>query len=243
MTGTLEIDWQLADPTVPLLYFLFFLLLKYSISQRFDRSSSSSPLPSLPPPPSDFDMNWQTILNQSEPTIHCRSNPLLHHLSTKACNSSSYRVSIGQEVVNITEIARHRHQPSTAGIMPMEQRRTDASRKGVNILSLCFMCFVSVSLILVAISTLHLLLKTPPTIHNDILRYPLNLSSALLSMYNVPETVVNVMVPVYDRTLRELAAVLCIFVVVLNCLSLLIFSLEIYLTCNMIKRYSETVPW
>lgn len=105
------------------------------------------------------------------------------------------------------------------------------------------MCFVSVSLILIAISTLHLLLKTPQTIPNEIVRYPLNLSSASLSMYNVPETVVNVMVPVYDRTLRELAAVLCIFVVVLNCFSLLIFSLEIYLTCNMVKKYSETVPW
>ena len=188
-------------------------------------------------------MNWQAVLKQSEPVIHYRSNPLLHHLSTTACNSSSYRVSIGQEVVNITEIARRRRQPLAAQIRPMEQQRTETSRKGVNVLSLCFMSFVSVSLILIAISTIHLLLNTPQASDNDRLHSSLNLTSALLSTYAVPETVVNVMLPVYDRTLRELAAVLCILIVILNCFSLLIFSLEIYLTCNLVKRHSEKFSW
>jgi hypothetical protein len=212
-------------------------LSSFFCSQLFDRTSSPSP---IPPPPTDFDMNWQTSLSQSEPSIQSRQNQLLNRLTTNAYNSSSYRVSIGHETVNITEIARQRESlsdPRTA-MMAAEKRRIVTSRKGANILSLCFMCFVSASLILIAISTMHLILKTNTYIPHLIPAN--NISSGFLYMLSVSDTVSNLLLPTYDRTIRELATVVCLLIIVLNCFCVLIFSIEIYLGCNMTKnRYQS----
>lgn len=227
MTGTLEV---------------FFIQLKDSIchhssfflSQLFDHTSSPSP---IPPPPTDFDMNYQTSLSQSEPSIQSRQNQLLNRLATTAYNSSSYRVSIGHETVNITEIARQRE--STA-----EKRRiSSSSKKGANILSLCFMCFVSATLILIAITTMNLILKTNYSTNNNMIPHIVpsnNISSNLFYMLTMSDTVANILLPTYDRTIRELATVICLLIIVLNCFCVLIFSIEIYLGCNMMKNRYDT---
>ena len=183
-------------------------------------------------------MNWQTALSQSEPSIQSRRNQLLNRLAASTYNSSSYKVSIGHETVNITEIARQRDSPEDPAA-PMldtpEKRQPSPSRKGANILSLCFMCFVSASLILIAISTMHLILQTNA---NDIIpRFipSTNMTSTFLHMSAELVTVSNLILPTYDRTLRELATVICLLMIVLNCFCVLIFSIEIYLGCNMIK--------
>jgi hypothetical protein len=188
-------------------------------------------------------MNWQTSLSQSEPSIQARQNQLLNRLATTAYNSSSYRVSIGHETVNITEIARQRESPSdpTTPMMLNEKRRIFTSRKGANILSLCFMCFVSASLILIAITTMHLILKTnyPNNNNNNMIPHFIqstNITSTFLYMLSVSDTVSNLLLPTYDRTIRELATVICLLITVLNCFCVLIFSIEIYLGCNMIKQ-------
>jgi len=209
-------------------------------SQLFDRTSSPSP---IPPPPTDFDMNnWQTSLSQSEPSIQSRQNQLLNRLT----NSSSYKVSIGHETVNITEIARQHGLPSdaTTSMMTTEKRRIVTSHKGANILSLCFMCFVSASLILIAISTMNLILKTNYTKNNnDIIPHfvqSINNTSAFIYILSISDTVSNLLLPTYDRFIRELATVICLLIIVLNCFCVLIFSIEIYLGCNMIKnRYDS----
>jgi hypothetical protein len=202
-------------------------------SQLFDRTSSPSP---IPPPPTDFDMNWQTSLSQSEPSIQYRQNQLINRLANNTCNSSSYKVSIGHETVNITEITRQQ-DPTTP------KRRIATSRKGANILSLCFMCFVSASLILIAISTMHLILKSNHHNNNDIIPhlYPTNnFTSGFLYMLSISESVSNLLLPSYDRTIRELATVICLLIIVLNCFCVLIFSIEIYLGCNMVKKRYES---
>jgi hypothetical protein len=227
---------------------LFFLTL---ISQLLDRTSSPSPILPLPPPPIDFDMNWQTTLSQSEPSIQCRQNQLLNRLAATANNhsSSSYKVSIGHETVNITEIARHRESSSnpTTPMIPSEKRRLSASRKGANILSLCFMCFVSTSLILIAISTMHLILKTNYTNNGDMIPHYVqsnNITSGYFYMLTPPipvtESVSNLIIPAYDRTIREFATVICLLIIVLNCFCVLIFSIEIYLGCNMLKNRHDS---
>lgn len=203
--------------------------------------------PILPrPSPNDFKMNWQTVLSQSEPSIRSRPNLSLHRLSTTACNSS-YRVSIGQETVNITEIARH-FEPIKP-LAHVERRRVAASRQGATILSLCFICFVCTTFILISISTIQLLLNTSQRLGNDILPFLIpsagNITASLLYL-NTPahasgrETVSNQMVPLYDRTIREIATVVCILIIVLNCFCLLTFSIEIYLACNMIRIHRES---
>jgi hypothetical protein len=197
----------------------------------------------MPPPPTDFDMNnWQTSLSQSEPSIQSRQNQLLNRLT----NSSSYKVSIGHETVNITEIARQHGLPSdaTASMMTTEKRRIVTSHKGANILSLCFMCFVSASLILISISTMNLILKTNSTKNNnDIIPHfvqSINNTSAFIYILSISDTVSNLLLPTYDRFIRELATVICLLIIVLNCFCVLIFSIEIYLGCNMIKnRYDS----
>ncbi len=230
MTGTLEIFFTTKRHYLSSL--LFF-------SQLFDRTSSPSP---IPPPPTDFDMNWQTSLSQSDPSIQFRQNQLLNRLAaTTAYNSSSYKVSIGHETVNITEIARQQGSSSdpTTAMITTEKRRISASRKGANILSLCFMCFVSASLILIAISTMHLILKTNRTNNNDMIPHFVqssNTTSPFLYMLSISDTVTNILLPTYDRTIRELATVICLLIIVLNCFCVLIFSIEIYLGSNMIKN-------
>jgi hypothetical protein len=221
--------------------------LYYFISQLFERTSSPS---SILPPPTDFDMNWHASLSQSDPSIQEHQNQFINRLATTAYNSSSYKVSIGHETVNITEIARRREpssEPATTAMVSTERRRVIAARKGANTLSLCFMCFVSTSLILIAISTMHLLLKTNSINNNDII--PLfiqsaNVTQGLLYMFatGVPitNTVSNLIIPIYDRTMRDLATVVCLLIVVLNCFCLLVFSIEIYLGCNMMKTKNDS---
>lgn len=211
-------------------------------SQLFDRTSSSSSLPSpspLPPPPTDFDMNCQTSTSQSDPSIQYRQNQLLNRLTTNTYNSSSYKVSIGHETVNITEIARQRE---TSADSSHEKRRLINTRKSVNILSLCFMCFVSACLILIALTTIQLISKTNSSHHPDLLSHlppTMNRTSTYFYMLTMTETVSNLLLPTYDRTIRELAIVICILIIVLNCFSLLIFSIEIYLGSNSSRNRHE----
>jgi hypothetical protein len=187
-------------------------------------------------------MNWQTALSQSDPSIQSRQNQFINRLAATAYNTSSYKVSIGHETVNITEIARHRDSPTdpTSPMVSTDRRRVITTRKNVNILSLCFMCFVSVSLILIAISTMHLLFKTTYTNNNDMIPLFLqsvNITPGYLYMFAAPvslgDTVSNLIIPNYDRTIRDLATVVCLLIIVLNCFCLLVFSIEIYLGCNM----------
>ncbi len=168
----------------------------------------------------------------------------MNRLATAAYNSSSYKVSIGHETVNITEIARHRESLSNppTPIPSNEQRRLISARKSANILSLCFMCFVSASLILIAISMMHLLLKTNYLNNTDTIPFllqPANFTPGFVYIFATAsasmDTISNLIVPIYDRTIRELATVVCLSIVVLNCFSLLVFSIEIYLGCNTIK--------
>jgi hypothetical protein len=44
----------------------------------------------------------------------------------------------------------------------------------------------------------------------------------------------------HERTLRDLAMMICLCIIVLNCFCLLVFSIEIYLGCNMIKLKRHT---
>ena len=226
MTGTLEH------------FFVHYLLsVGFFCSQLFDRTSSPSPMPPPPPPPADFDMNWQTSLSQSEPSIQSRPT----RPNANAYHSSSYKVSIGHETVNITEIARDRK--SSDPLINMGKRRLLNSRKGASILSLCFMCFVSASMILIAISTMNLILKLNHSRNNNLLPHLIpttNLTSNLLYMLSISETVTNLLLPTYERIIREIATVICLLIIVLNCFCLLIFSIEIYLGCNMIKNPSDT---
>ncbi|CAF3396290.1 unnamed protein product [Rotaria socialis] len=211
------------------------------VRQLVDSASSPSP---IPPPPTDFDMNRPTPISQSEPSFQARQSQLVNRLSTTAYNSSSYKVSIGHETVNITEIARHRESLSDRPIpiATADRRRLSGSRKGTNILSLCFMCFVSASLILIAISTMNLILKINYVNNRDMIpriaqsmNVTYNILYVLPASISITDTVSNVIIPAYDRTIRELATVICLLIIVLNCFCVLIFSIEIYLGCNMIK--------
>jgi hypothetical protein len=206
----------------------------------------------VPPPlPTDLDMNWHTTLSQSNPSIQNNQNQFLNRLATTAYNASSYKVSIGHETVNITEIARH-HEPSsdpTPLTTTNERRRVIAAQKGANILSLCFMCFVSTSLILIAISLMHLLLKTSYSNNHDMIPFFLpskNFTPGFIYIFATPnpstDTVSNLIIPIYDRTICDLATVVCLLIVVLNCFCLLVFSIEIYLGCNMMKTKENAHP-
>ena len=181
----------------------------------------------MPPPPTDFDTQWQASLTQSEPSIQSRTNRY---------HSSSYKVSIGHETVNITEIARDQKSASE----PMDKRRLIPIRRNMNILSLCFMCFVSASLILIGIATMHLMIKTDyskPT--NELLPrlIPTNHSSSdFFYLFSTSESVSNLLLPNYDHIIREVSTVICLLIIVLNCFCVLIFSIEIYLGSNMPKH-------
>jgi hypothetical protein len=187
-------------------------------------------------------MNWNTALNQSDPSIPSRQNQFMNRLATSAYNSSSYKVSIGHETVNITEIARH-HDPSSDSAPAMvstERGRVIATRKSINILSLCFMCFVSVFLILIAISAMNLLFKTNSSNNTDmfpLLLQSVNITPGFVYMFAAPvssaDSVSNLILPTYDHTIRDLATVVCLLIIVLNCFCLLVFSIEIYLGCNI----------
>jgi len=190
-------------------------------------------------------MNWQTTLSQSDPSIQSRPNQYISRLATTAYNSSSYKVSIGHETVNITEIARRRDLPSdpTTGIVSNERRRVISGRTNANILSLCFMCFVSASLILIGISIMHLLLKTNYNNNSDMLPFffqSTNFTPGFVYVFATPipstDTISNLIIPIYDRTIRDLATVVCLLIIALNCFCLLVFSIEIYLGSNMIQR-------
>lgn len=190
-------------------------------------------------------MNWHTTLSHSDPSIQSGPNQYINRLATTAYNASSYKVSIGHETVNITEIARHCNPPSdhpVSALIPNERRRIIAGRKGANIISLCFMCFVSASLILIAISLMNLFMKTNSTNNNDMIPYfyqSTNFTPGYIYIFSTPipltDTISNLILPIYDRTIRDLATVVCLLIVVLNCFCLLVFSIEIYLGCNMIK--------
>ncbi|CAF3720280.1 unnamed protein product [Rotaria sp. Silwood1] len=210
-------------------------------SEIFDRISSPSIILSQP---IDLDMNWQAKLSQSDPSIQSRQNQYINRLSTNGYNSPSYKVSIGHETVNITEIARH-NEPSTnpTTMIPLnEKHHVIVARKGADILSLCFMSFVSAILILIAISTMHLLFKTNNINTSDIIPFLLqstNITSNFLYMFGTSnlskDNVSNLFNSIYDRTIRDLAIVVCLLIIVLNCFCLLIFSIEIYLDSNMIN--------
>jgi hypothetical protein len=193
-------------------------------------------------------MNWHMALSQSDPSIQSRANQFMNRLATTAYNSSSYKVSIGHETVNITEIARQHESSSDPPITVVsnERRRIIAARKGANTLSLCFMCFVSASLILIAISIIHLLFKTNYVNNNDMIPYFLqsaNFTPGFLYIFATPmssaDTISNLIIPIYDRTIRDLATVVCLLIIVLNCFCLLVFSIEIYLGCNMMMKTKE----
>ena len=180
-------------------------------------------------------------LSRSDPSLQAHANQFINRLATTAYNSSSYKVSIGHETVNITEIARQ-HESSSDPVVSNERRRILAARKGVNTLSLCFMCFVSTSLILISISIIHLLFKTNNVNNTDLIPYFLqsaNVTPGFIYVFSTPmstgDTIANMIVPIYDRTIRDLATVVCLLIVVLNCFCLLVFSIEIYLGCNMPK--------
>ena len=194
-------------------------------------------------------MNWPGTLSQSEPSIQSRQNHLINRAAAGAYNSSSssYKVSIGHETVNIREMAPQRDpslDPTATTITTVgssERRRLISTRKGANVLSLCFMCFVSSSLILIAISTMHLLLKSSYAQNADTIPFVLQANNVtpgflyvLATSMPISQTVTNLMVPIYDRTIRDVATVVCLSIVVLNCFCLLVFSIEIYLGCNMI---------
>lgn len=195
-------------------------------------------------------MNWPTALSQSEPSFQSRQSQLLNRLSSTAYNSSSYKVSIGHETVNITEIAHNRELLSdrTVPMVTNERRRISTTQTGANVLSLCFMCFVSATLILIAVSTMDLILKANYHNNNDLiprLTQTTNITANILYLLATPvslaDTVSNLIIPNYDRTIRELAAVICLLIIVLNCFCVLIFSIEIYLGCNMFKsRHNPT---
>ncbi|CAF0754362.1 unnamed protein product [Didymodactylos carnosus] len=209
-------------------------------------------------------MHWET-LSQSEPSIQSRNFINRFASATtgigKENYNSSLKVSIGHETVNITEIAGS------------NDRR--CARQGANILSLCFMSFISVNLILIAVCTMNLLTKndlpiayiTPYHIisNNPILTAPLQLnpseqlsliasstssnsikltpSSPLLSTFLIAASSehyvrmnpIMSMIPVYYRSIRDLATAVSLLIVVFNCFCLLVFSIEIYLGCNYIK--------
>jgi hypothetical protein len=186
-------------------------------------------------------MNWHMALSRSDPSIQSHTNQFINRLAATAYNSSSYKVSIGHETVNITEIARQ-HESSSNPVVSNERRRVFAARKGANTLSLCFMCFVSTSLILIAISIIHLLFKTSYVNNSDMIPYILqsaNFTPGFIYIFATPissaDTISNLIVPIYDRTIRDLATLVCLLIVVLNCFCLLVFSIEIYLGCNMTK--------
>ena len=201
----------------------------FLFSQFFDRISPSSPMPQPPPPPADFDTQWQNSLTQSEPSIQSRTNRY---------HSSSYKVSIGHETVNITEIAREQKSSTDA---PDKRRSTIPWKKNVNILSLCFMCFVSASLILIGIATMHLMIKTDHSktaneLLPQVLRTTKNSSSNFFYLFPTSESVSNLLLPTHDHAIRELSTVICLLIIVLNCFCVLIFSIEIYLGSNMSKQ-------
>ncbi|CAF4585838.1 unnamed protein product [Rotaria sp. Silwood2] len=209
-------------------------------SQLFDRISSPS---TILPRPTDFDMNWHATLSQSDPSIQSRQNQFINRLPTNGYNSSSYKVSIGHETVNITEIARHGEQSCDpkAKMALNERHRAIAAQKGADILSLCFMSFVSATLILIAISTMHLLLKTNYINNSNMIPFlfqSANITPGFLYMFGTPnpptDSVSNIFISMYDRTIRDLATVVCLLIIVLNCFCLLVFSIEIYLGSNMI---------
>ncbi|CAF0997600.1 unnamed protein product [Rotaria sordida] len=215
-------------------------------SQLVDRTSSP---PTILSRPIDLNMNWHGTLSQSDPSIQSRQKQYINRLPTNGYNSSSYKVSIGHETVNITEIARHGEQSSDPiTIMALNERhRAIAVRKSTDILSLCFMCFISATLILIAISTMHLLLKTNYINNSDMI--PLLLQSAnftpgFLYMFGTPnpsiDTVSNLFMSMYERTIRDLATVVCLLIVVLNCFCLLVFSIEIYLGSNMMNTKNNS---
>ncbi|CAF1249434.1 unnamed protein product [Didymodactylos carnosus] len=115
-----------------------------TLSSSTHYPTSNTILPST----SSSKMNWQA-LSQSEPSIQSRNFINRFATATTAIGKENYnsslKVSIGHETVNITEIAASN-----------ERRR---ARQGANILSLCFMSFVSASLILIAVCTMNLLSK------------------------------------------------------------------------------------
>lgn len=190
-------------------------------------------------------MNWHTTFNQTDPTLPSGPNQFLNRLATTAYNASSYKVSIGHETVNITEIARPSESssnPPAIGMLTNERRQLLPTRKGANILSLCFMCFVSASLILISISIMHLLLKSNYVHQNDLIPLLLpsmNITPGLVYLFaaRIPtsESLAQRIIPVYDRTIRDFAIVVCLLIIVLNCLCLLVFSIEIYLGCNLVR--------
>lgn len=205
-------------------------------SQQVDRTSSTT---SAIPTSTDLDMIWNETLSQSEPSIQSRPNTFVHRLAPPICHSSSYKVSIGHETVNITEILPPR--PSIdrlPTIISNERRRILGQRQGVSVLSLCFMCFVSSSLILIAISMMHLFIRVEmnnekqflpiyfPSTHNN--------SANFFYMFSSP-TMTESILGNHHRILRDLAMVICLAIVVLNCFCLLVFSIEIYLGSNLAK--------
>ena len=221
-------------------------------SERFDNQCASPAL--ILPPPSDFDMPWHELLSRSEPSIQSNTAPLYNRSTTTATtaynSSSSYKVSIGHETVNITEILPQRQ--STGAAEPIcsptmnstgERTRTLTVRKSVHLISLCFMCFVAAALILIALSMMHLFEKNTAQFNaeqNDLIAFLLrsnpNLSQHFLHSVGTPRPTVADLWPHTDRLIYDLANVICLCIILLNCFCLLVFSMEIYLGCNMIKR-------
>lgn len=193
---------------------------------------------------SDLQSNTAPIYNRSTTT------------ATAYNTSSSYKVSIGHETVNITEILPH--PPSASPSDPIssntmisngERRQPLTVRKSVHLISLCFMCFVAAALILIALSIMHLFPRNSSDSNPHFLAEQNDLLSFLLRMNNISHihplrsatarpiaTELSAQFfPNTDRFIYDLAHVICLCIILLNCFCLLVFSMEIYLGCNTMK--------
>lgn len=185
------------------------------------------------PNSTENDATWNENLSQSETSIQSRQNPLLTNLSTPICQSSSYKVSIGHETVNITEIIPQR--PTTL-VTHGKHRLIPPNRSGANVISLCFMCFVSSSLILVAISMMHLFVKENRHVNTNPLPFYVSSSNenqTVDQFYMFSAPIMSQMSLLNNQHFfQDLAILICLIIIVLNAFSLLVFSIEIYLGCN-----------
>lgn len=248
---------------------IFIIYWQIIFSERFDDDQCASPTLILRPP-TDFDMHWHEVLSRSEPSIQSNTAPLYNRSTTTTTtaaaaatynSSSSYKVSIGHETVNITEILPQRQSTlpsdpigSPTMISNSERRQTLTIRKSIHLISLCFMCFVAAALILISLSMMHLFVKNSSNSNieqNDLTSFLLRTNNNLTNNYNnllysvvtarpIAMDLSSHLVPNIDRLIYELANIICLCIILLNCFCLLVFSMEIYLGCNMIKRSHVT---
>jgi hypothetical protein len=172
-------------------------------------------------------MHWQTSSNRTDSTLESHANRLIQQMPSTTCNSSAYRLAIGQETVNISQIEREHAPLVDRRVISIDQQRLHwfASKTSNTMLSLSFMCFVSSILILIGLSMMDLLMKMSRSYSYDRHREHTWLSNRTTISFSIN-----------DRILNESAILICLLVILFNCFSLLIFSLEIYLVCSMTRR-------